>query len=63
MKNREKELGTKKVRISSHGCLHRCKLGPIAVSYSEENCNKILSKEDIELLVKSKNFKKNLIEN
>ena len=63
MKNREKELGTKKVRISSHGSLNRCKLGPIAVSYSEENCYKILSKEDIELLVESKNFKKNLTEN
>lgn len=68
MRSREKELGIKKVRINLSGCLKKCKQGPIIVFYSEENCYKILSKEDInlfieELFVKRENIKKNLVEN
>ena len=67
MKKRVKELAIKKVRINSSGCLNRCKLGPIVVSYPEGNWYKITSKEDIDLfiedlLIKKKPFKKSLIE-
>jgi (2Fe-2S) ferredoxin len=68
MKKRVKELAIKKVRINSSGCLNRCKLGPLVVSYPEGNWYKISSKEDVdlfidELLIKRRTFKKNLIEN
>ena len=68
MKERVKELAIKKVRVNSSGCLNRCKLGPIIVSYPEGNLYKISSKEDAnlfidEVLIKKKIFKKNLIEN
>jgi (2Fe-2S) ferredoxin len=35
MKDRAKELGLKKVRINSAGCLDRCELGPSVVIYPE----------------------------
>ena len=68
MKKRVKELHIKKVRVNSSGCLNRCKLGPIVVSYPEGHWYKISSKEDVdlfieELLIKKKPFKTNLIEN
>ena len=68
MRSKEKELVIKKVRINLSRCLNKCKLEPIAVSYFEENCYKIFSKEDInlfteELFFKRANIKKNLIEN
>ena len=68
MKKKVKELNIKKVRINSSGCLNRCKLGPVVVSYPDGNWYKIRSKEDVdlfieELLVRKKPSKKNLIEN
>ena len=65
MKKRVKELAIKKVRVNSSGCLNRCKLGPIVVSYPEGSWYKISSKEDVdlfieELLIKRRTFKKNL---
>ena len=68
MKKRVKELGIKKFRVNSFGCLNRCKLGPIVVSCPEGNCYKVSRKEDFDLsieglLVKRKTFKKNLVEN
>ena len=67
MKNRVKELAIKKVRINSAGCLNRCKLGPIVVSYPEGKWYKISSKEEVdlfieELLIKRKTSHKNLVE-
>ena len=61
MKKKVKELAIKKVRINSSGCLNRCKLGPVVVSYPEGNWYKITSKEDIDLfiedlLIKRKTF-------
>ena len=50
MKKRVKELAIKKVRVNSSGCLNRCKLGPIVVSYPEGSWYKISSKEDVDLL-------------
>lgn len=35
MKARAKELGLKRVRINSAGCLDRCELGPTVVIYPE----------------------------
>jgi (2Fe-2S) ferredoxin len=35
MKARAKELGLKRVRINSSGCLDRCELGPTLVIYPE----------------------------
>jgi (2Fe-2S) ferredoxin len=35
MKTRARELGLKKVRINSAGCLDRCELGPSVVIYPE----------------------------
>jgi (2Fe-2S) ferredoxin len=35
MKDRAKELGLRKVRINSAGCLDRCELGPSVVIYPE----------------------------
>ena len=68
MKEKVKELAIKNVRINSSGCLNRCKLGPIVVSYPEGKWYKITNKEDVdlfidELLIKRKAFKKNLIDN
>ena len=63
-----KELGIKKARVNSSGCLNKCKLGPIVVFYPKGYWYKISSKEDAdlsleELLIKRKPFKKNLIVN
>ena len=63
MKKRVKELAIKKVRINSSGCLNRCKLGPIVVSYPEGNWYKISIKVDAdlfvdELLIKKKYLRK-----
>ena len=35
MKKRTKEMGLKRVRINSSGCLDRCELGPTMVIYPE----------------------------
>jgi len=35
LKARVKELGLKKVRVNTAGCLHRCSLGPVMVIYPE----------------------------
>ena len=68
MNKRVKKLAIKKVRVNSSGCMNRCKLGPIVVSYPEGNWYKISTKEVVDLfiddlLIKRKTFKKNLIEN
>ena len=68
MKNKVKELAIKKVRVNTSGCLNRCKLGPIVVSYPEGNWYKISSKNDVDLfieklLIKKNTFKKKLIKN
>jgi (2Fe-2S) ferredoxin len=48
MKNRAKELGLKKVRINSAGCLDRCELGPTVVIYPEGVWYSAPTKEDID---------------
>jgi (2Fe-2S) ferredoxin len=48
MKNRAKELGLKKVRINSAGCLDRCELGPSVVIYPEGVWYSAPTREDID---------------
>ena len=48
MKNRAKELGLKKVRINSAGCLDRCELRPSVVIYPEGVWYSVATKEEID---------------
>src|SRR5262249_49795201 len=48
MKRRAKDLGLKKVRINSAGCLDRCELGPTVVIYPEGVWYSVTSKADID---------------
>ena len=48
MKERAKELGLKKVRINSAGCLDRCELGPTVVIYPEGVWYSVPTKADID---------------
>ncbi|MBS0222338.1 MAG: (2Fe-2S) ferredoxin domain-containing protein [Proteobacteria bacterium] len=48
MKGRAKELGLKKVRINSAGCLDRCELGPTVVVYPEGVWYSVATKEDVD---------------
>ena len=50
-KTRVKELGLKKVRINSAGCLNRCGLGPILVIYPEGVWYQYHTKEDIDEII------------
>ena len=51
MKKKVKELGLKKIRINSSGCLNRCKKGPILVSYPEGHWYKVSSKQEVDLII------------
>ena len=51
MKKKVKELGIKKVRVNSAGCLNRCNLGPILVVYPEGKWYKVSKKEEIDALI------------
>lgn len=48
MKSRAKDLGLKKVRVNSAGCLDRCELGPTVVIYPEGIWYAVTSKADID---------------
>ncbi len=48
MKNRAKELGVKRVRINSSGCLDRCELGPTMVVYPEGVWYSCATEEEID---------------
>jgi len=48
MKNRARELGLKKVRINSAGCLDRCELGPSVVIYPEGVWYSAPTRQDID---------------
>ena len=48
MKSRARELGLKKVRINSAGCLDRCELGPTLVIYPEGVWYSCPTREDID---------------
>jgi (2Fe-2S) ferredoxin len=61
MKQKVKDLGIKRVRINSAGCLNRCKLGPLIVSYPEGNWYKVSEKVDVDLLIEELLVKKNVV--
>lgn len=48
MKARAKELGLKRVRINSAGCLDRCELGPAVVIYPEGVWYTVASPADVD---------------
>ena len=48
MKMRAKELGLKRVRINSSGCLDRCEKGPSVVVYPEGVWYRCENKEDVD---------------
>ncbi len=48
MKARAKELGLKKIRINTAGCLDRCEFGPTMVIYPEGIWYTPQSREDID---------------
>ena len=48
MKARAKEMGLKKVRINSSGCLDRCELGPSVVIYPEGVWYRCANKKDVD---------------
>jgi len=51
----------KKVRINSSGCLNRCKLGPLLVSYPEGDWYRVSKKEEIDLLIEELLIKGNVV--
>jgi (2Fe-2S) ferredoxin len=53
MKDRAKELGLKKVRINSAGCLDRCELGPTVVVYPEGVWYSAPTKADIDEILQT----------
>jgi (2Fe-2S) ferredoxin len=53
MKARAKELGIKKVRINSAGCLDRCELGPTMVIYPEGVWYRCATREDVDRVLES----------
>jgi (2Fe-2S) ferredoxin len=53
MKDRAKQLGLKKVRINSAGCLDRCELGPSVVIYPEGVWYSAPTKEDIDEILQT----------
>ncbi|MCW5752486.1 MAG: (2Fe-2S) ferredoxin domain-containing protein [Alphaproteobacteria bacterium] len=53
MKARAKELGLKRVRINSAGCLDRCELGPTMVVYPEGIWYRPQTREDIDEILRA----------
>lgn len=60
MKQKVKEAGIKGIRINASGCLNRCKLGPIMVSYPQGAWFKVKDKKDIDLLIEQFLIKNNI---
>jgi (2Fe-2S) ferredoxin len=48
MKTRAKELGLRRIRINTAGCLDRCELGPCVVIYPEGVWYRVDSKEAVD---------------
>ncbi len=53
MKARAKELGLKRIRINSAGCLDRCELGPTVVVYPEGIWYKCESNDDADRILEA----------
>tara|TARA_B100000949_G_C14068459_1_gene360809 strand:- start:136 stop:348 length:213 start_codon:yes stop_codon:yes gene_type:complete len=52
MKAKAREMGLKRVRINSSGCLDRCELGPSVVVYPEGVWYRCETKEDVDEVLK-----------
>ena len=52
MKSKAREMGLKRVRINSSGCLDRCELGPSVVVYPEGVWCRCETKEDVDEVLK-----------
>jgi (2Fe-2S) ferredoxin len=53
MKSRAKEMGLKRLRVNSAGCLDRCELGPCLVIYPEGVWYKIESTGDVDKILET----------
>ena len=53
MKSKAREMGLKRVRINSSGCLDRCELGPSVVVYPEGVWYRCETKEDVDEVLKT----------
>src|ERR1700761_2182943 len=53
MKDKCKQLGLKKVRVNTAGCLDRCELGPVMVIYPEGAWYGYKTREDIDEILES----------
>lgn len=53
MKARAKEMGLKRTRINSSGCLDRCELGPSVVIYPEGVWYRCRTKEDVDQVLET----------
>lgn len=51
MKAKAKELGIKKARINSAGCLDRCELGPIVVVYPQGTWYRLRNTDDVDAVL------------
>jgi (2Fe-2S) ferredoxin len=51
MKARAKEMGLKRLRVNSAGCLDRCELGPCLVIYPEGIWYKIETTSDVDAVL------------
>ena len=61
MKDKIKSLGIKEIRVSTAGCLNRCKKGPLMVVYPEGVWMKVTNKADIDLVIEEYIRKNNII--
>jgi len=53
LKDMAKELcPNRRIRINMSGCLDRCELGPVVVSYPEGKWFRLTSEEDVQLFVR-----------
>jgi (2Fe-2S) ferredoxin len=61
LKTKIKMLGEKKIRVSSAGCLGRCKQGPVLVIYPEGIWYHCETKQDIDEIIKKQLIKKQIV--
>lgn len=62
MKNRCKELGIKKTRVNSSGCLDRCALGPVMVIYPEGIWYNYQTKKDVDEIINTHLIGRKIVE-
>ena len=62
MKSKAKDLGLKKVRINSAGCLDRCELGPTMVIYPEGVWYSVATPADVDEVLETHMLKGGRVE-